>query len=91
MITRRGFFKTLLGAAAAVVVFPFKRTYRKINLDVFCNGIHGNDKNDGLTPKTSVRSLQAALDRVPNITNTLTIHMRGTFDSGIFTLPPIRE
>lgn len=92
LISRRGFLGTLLGAATVVAV-PLKWAYRKISPnEIFCDGTHGDDKNDGLTPATAVRSLQAALDRVPSITRNLTIHMSGTFDGGtVLTLPPSRR
>lgn len=84
--TRRGFLGALLGAAAAVSI-PFKWGYSKARgllwgddtVHLYVNSMCGDDANDGLSPQTAVRSLDAVRPKMPTKHNRRVTHLRGEF------------
>ena len=79
MIDRRGFLKCAIGAVLLprLEVSPARGT-----IDVWIDGIHGDDKRgDGRTPTTAFRSFQGALDRLPVYCGDLTIRVKGSYPS----------
>lgn len=54
---------------------PHERAATAPELHLWCDGFNGNDLLDGLTPKTAVKSIQEALDRLPQCLSKTTVHL----------------
>lgn len=78
-ITRRQFLGGI-AAFSAAVAFPFKWAKSKLqDHHVYCDAQHGSDLNDGRTPETPTRSIEAAINALPPAGRNLICHMRGSF------------